>query len=315
VVIDGANALNVEAPDAFGRNVIAPQPLYFKTPAAQMARGDLITVGLRSAINFAAPGALTWRAVDGITVTPLVTSSQASARMPAEAALARPSPQTVIGAYRPSGRAETLALRLSGIAPSAFGGTSGGLRKSSLPVQIVIVSDADFLNDGFYVGANNVPFADNAAFLLNAIDMISGSDALVSLRSRSASARPMTTIQTMQAAAAAKLAVTQSKLRQELTDVETQLAAHQSRSDQSGPFRGALGEELSAGERAAIEGFRAKALALRAELRRTERDLRRDVDTLEGRYTFFNVWLFPLLLAVGALVVAWRRAIRAGGAR
>lgn len=315
VVIDGANALNVETPDAFGRTVVAPQPLYFKTPAAQLARGDLITVGLRGAINFAAPGALSWRAVDGITVTPLVTSSTTSARMRAEAALARPSPQTVISAYRPSGKAETLALRLSGIAPSAFGGTSGGLSKSSVPVQVVVVSDIDFLNDGFYVGANNVPFADNAAFLLNAIDMTSGSDALVSLRSRSASARPMTAIQAMQASAAAKSAVTQDKLRKELAEVEGQLAARQARSGQTGPFRGALGEELSAGERDAIEGFRAKALELRAELRRTERDLRRDVDALEGRYTFLNVWLIPLLLAGAALFVAWRRTQRAGAAR
>lgn len=314
VLIDGQNALNVQTSDAFGRAVIAPQPLYFKLMPPQLARDDLITAALSRQINVAAPGALTWSGRDGVTVTPLASTSSAVAHLPAAVAVARPDPRTVIEQYRPSGKAETVALRLSGVLPSAFGaGRPGQLAKSAGTAQIVIVADSDFLNDGFFVGENGAPFADNAAFALNAIDMLAGSDALVSLRSRAASRRPLTTIEAMQSAAGARLATTQAKLREQLAQAEQRLASLQERAGQPGPFRGELGQELTTAEREAVDRFRAQAMQVRGELRAVERDFRRDIDRLEARVKFLNVWLIPLLLAGAALYVSWRRQRRAGG--
>jgi ABC-2 type transport system permease protein len=312
-LIDGQNALNVQTSDAFGRSTVAPQPLYFKIPPAQLARDDLITAALSRQINVAAPGGLTWSGKDGVTVTPLAATSSAVAHMPAAQALTRPDPRAVIGAYRPSGKPETIALRLSGVLPSAFAGRPGQLAKSAGTAQIVIVADSDFLNDGFYVGENGAPFADNAAFALNAVDMLAGSDALVSLRSRAPSRRPLTAIEAMQGAAGARLATTQTKLRQQLADAEQRLAALQERGGQPGPFRGDLGQELGAAEREAVDRFRAQAMQVRGELRAVERDFRRDIDQLEARVKFLDVWLIPLLLAGAALFVSWRRARLAGG--
>jgi ABC-type uncharacterized transport system involved in gliding motility auxiliary subunit len=312
-LIDGQNALNVQTSDAFGRSIVAPQPLYFRITPPQLARDDLITAALSRQINVAAPGALTWSGKDGVTVTPLATTSSAVAHLPAAAALARPDPRSVIEQYRPSGKIETVGLRLSGVLPSAFAGRPGQLTKSAGTAQIVIVSDSDFLNDGFYVGENGAPFADNAAFALNAVDMLAGSDALAALRSRAPSRRPLTAIEAMQSAAGARLATTQAKLRQQLADTEQRLAALQERGGQPGPFRGDLGQELSAAEREAVDRFRAQAMQVRSELRAVERDFRRDIDSLEARVKFLNVWLIPLLLAGAALYVSWRRARRAGG--
>ena len=313
VVVDGQNALNVEAPDAFGRRAVTPQPLYFRAPAAQMSRDDLITAGLTRQINFAAPGALAWTPTDGIVVTPLISSSPATMRVPAAFAFARPSPQEVIRGFSPSGKAETLAVRISGVLTSAFGATAPAphIAKSQRPAQIVVVSDVDFLNNGFYVGEGRAPFADNGAFALNAIDLLSGSDALVSLRSRTPSQRPLTVIEDMRAGAAARLAETQARLRAELTESETKLGELQNRAS-TGAFVGDLGAERSAREREEIERFRNAAVKARADLRATERDYRRDIDRLQGWVMAINIWLAPLLVAGFGMYMAWRRTRRAG---
>jgi ABC-type uncharacterized transport system involved in gliding motility auxiliary subunit len=318
VVIDGRNALNVEAADGFGRRIVAPQPLYFKAPASQMSRDDLITAGLTGQVNFAAPGALSWTPTDGVTIAPLISTSGDSMHMAAQTALARPGPQEVSHGFKPSGKQEVLAVRLSGVLQSAFGAAAAGapaghLAKSMRPAQIVIVSDADFLNDGFYVGENRTPFADNGALMLNAIDMLSGSDALVSLRSRSLSARPLTLLDDLRARASARLAAVQEKLRAQLNDSESKLEALE-KSEQTGGFSGNLGAERTVGERAEIKRFRESVGQTRADLRASERQYRREIDRVQGWVIFINVWLMPILVACAGLFLSWRRAKAAGDA-
>jgi ABC-type uncharacterized transport system involved in gliding motility auxiliary subunit len=313
VVIDGRNALNVEAADGFGRRIVAPQPLYFKTPAAQMSRDDLITAGLTGQVNFAAPGALSWTPTDGVTIAPLISTSGGTMRMPAQAAMTRPGPQEVSRDFRPSGKQEVLALRLSGVLASAFGpaapigAPASHVAKSVRPAQIVIVADSDFLNDGFYVGDNRTPFADNGALMLNAIDMLSGSDALVSLRSRSLSARPLSLLDDLRARASARLAAVQEKLRAQLNDGEAKLEALE-KSAQKGGFSGNLGAERTASEQAEIKRFRESVGRTRGDLRASERDYRREIDRVQGWAIFINVWLMPILVAGAGLFFSWRRA-------
>jgi ABC-2 type transport system permease protein len=316
VLADGQNALAVRSSDAFGRVIEAPQPLYFKAPAAQMARDDLTTAALTRQINFAAPGSLNVTLVDGVTVTPLIHTSRQTMRISSASALARPTPREVAQSFRPSGRAETLALRLSGILPSAFGaappvGKANHVAKSARPAEIVVIADSDFLNDAFYVSDARAPFADNGAFVLNAIDLLAGDDALVSLRSRAPSARPLTMIDRMREEASTRLAATQTRLRKEIEDTEARLGELERRSGNGGYFPGALGAERSAAERAEAERFRARAVQLRGELRATERDFRRGLDVLQGWVMFINIWLAPLLIAAGGAFMLWRRQARA----
>ena len=53
--------------------------------------------------------------------------------------------------------------------------------------------------------------------------------------------------------------------------------------------------------------FRADAIDIRDRLRGIERAFRADIDRLEQRIVFFNMWLPPILTALlGMLVVFWR---------
>jgi len=99
-------------------------------------------------------------------------------------------------------------------------------------------------------------------------------------------------------------------LQTELSDTEARLAELQARGSGSGFFSGNLGAELTPEESAEIERFRARALEVRGELRRVERDLRSDINNLEALVVFVNVWLAPMLVAGAGLFLFWRRQRR-----
>ncbi len=344
VVLDLEGALPVQVQDpSTGQMMNAPQPLFFTVPAEQLDRSDLMTAWLRRGVNFGLSGGLSWTEREGVTVQPLARTSGRTMRLPAEAALMRPSPFDIINNWpQTSGRIETVALRLSGAVETAFpqgrpadepapvdeGAAPaaptapppapqqrGPLTRSATPAEIVIVADADFLADDFYVDPQSGgAAADNASFALNAIDVLGGSDALVSLRSRAPSVRRMELVEEMEADAERRIRRRQEELQTELQETEARLAQLEARGRGSGFFSGNLGAELTPEENAEIERFRARVVEVRSELRGTERDLRRDIERLEALVVFVNIWLAPLLIAGAGLFLFWRRQ-RRGRAR
>jgi len=338
VVLDLDGALPVQTQDPqTGQPVNAPQPLFFRVPAAQRDADDMLTAWLPRDMNFGLAGALTWSERQGVTITPLVSTSGRTRRIAAERALLQPAPFELLMDWPPGGRIETLALRLSGnletaypngapapepvtpaegvLPPAPAAPTGEALARSATPAELVIVSDVDFLDDAFYVAGNGVPAADNGAFALNALDILSGSDALVSLRARAPSERRMEMVDAMERDAQRRIESRQEELQAELAETEQRLASLQERGRGSGFFSGDLGAELTAEERTEIDRFREQVVAVRSELRSVGRALRGDIDRLEALIVFINVWLAPLLVAGVGLYLFWRRQRRAGRAR
>jgi hypothetical protein len=317
----------------------APQPLFFTVPADQLDREDLMTAWLRRGVNFGLSGALTYTERDGLEIQPLARTSGNTMRMPAAEALMRPSPFDILNMWpQAGGRIETIALRVSGNlqtafpegapAPEAPAPEEGArpapaaaeegeqLTRSATPAELVIVADADFLADDFYVDPQSGgAAADNASFALNAIDVLGGSNALVSLRSRAPSLRRMDMVEDMEADAARRIQRRQEELQGELQETEARLAELQARGRGSGFFTGDLGAELTPEENAEIERFRQRVVEVRGELRRTERELRGDIERLEALVVFINIWLAPILIAAGGLFLFWRRQRRTGARR
>ena len=347
VVLDLDHALPVQAQNPqTGQVENLPQPLFFFVPADQLDRQDLMTAWLRRQINFGLAGGLTWSEREGVEVHPLARTGGNTMRMPASAAMMRPSPYEVLGMWPQSGgRIETIAVRLSGNLETAFPegrpaaaqtvppaegetaaappappaaepeGQAAPLARSATPAEIVIVADVDFLADDFYVDPQSGgSAADNASFALNAIDVLGGSDALVSLRSRAPSLRRMELVDEMEADADRRIQRRQEELQQELQETEARLAELQTRGRGSGFFSGNLGAELTPEENVEIERFRARVIEVRSELRQAERGLRGDIERLEAMVVFVNMGLAPLLVAGVGLFLFWRRQ-RRGRAR
>jgi ABC-type uncharacterized transport system involved in gliding motility auxiliary subunit len=179
--------------------------------------------------------------------------------------------------------------------------------RSQTPAEIVLVADADAFDDSFYINPNsNAPIADNAAFILNALDNLGGDEALMALRSRAPAARPMERVDRLRASARDRLYKKQQELETLLSEAEARLKALEARRT-GGAAR--TPEDL-----AEIARFRDEANGLRRQLRGVEREFRHDIDALAGRLEFINVWLPPLMAGlIGAGVFLWRSR-RPGGA-
>ncbi len=340
VVLDAQNALAVSVQDPrTGQATEAPQPLFFAVPAEEggLNREDLMTAWLRRGVNFGLAGGLATSTREGVTVTPLARTSGRTMRMPAADAMMRPSPFEIMAMWPQSGRIETVALRLSGLLQSAFpegrpanetpaepvegapqptAPAAEPLAQSATPAEIVIVADVDFLADDFYIDPRNGGAgADNASFALNAIDVLGGSDALVSLRSRAQSVRRMGLIDDLERDAQRRIRESQERLMADLQETEAELADLQERGRGSGFFSGDLGAEWTPEESAAVERLRQRVASVRSELRGNERNLRSDIERVEAAVVFINVWLAPILIAGAGLFLFWRRQRRGSGAR
>lgn len=328
-VADSTIALPVNADIGGGRTMQVGQPLFPGPPPALMSRDDVITADLSRPINFGAPGRLTVQPPAGVTFEPLVSTSIEAALLPAEMAASDPGPRQVLEAYQPSGAQQALAGRLAGPLRSTFAGPPvvadeddpvlAELRRQEMArqppfvadsqrdAQIILVADSDMFDDSFFVHPQSgQPLADNAAFVLNALDNLGGDPALTELRSRAPAARPMARVDELREAAKTRLFAEQEGL-------ETLLKAAEARIGELEAQR-AGGAASTPEELAEINQYRVQAAEIRGQLRGVEREFRRDIDALESQLVFLNVWLPPILVGLAGIGVFFWRGRRRGGA-
>ncbi|MBK8198025.1 MAG: Gldg family protein [Acidobacteria bacterium] len=333
-VADAAFALPVPVETANGRVEELAHPLFIGVPAAAMNREDPITADLMREVNFGAPGALVvGTPPPGVTLTPLIMTGPSPSYINAGEAARDMPPAEVLRNYKSLPAPLPLAMRVSGLLVSAF--PSGApaidtprdpaaaeaaraaaaalpphIRAGERPAEIVIISDADFIADEFYiVEGGGVAVADNGALVLNALDALAGGGELSRLRSRAPALRPMTRIDNMRSAAEEQYFRQQEELESRLTAAQARLAELQGEGTGDGFFAGDLEAQLNDEERSELTALREDILALRARLRATERDYRRGIDQLEGTLKALNIWGGPVLVTLAGLIV-WRRQKR-----
>ncbi len=185
--------------------------------------------------------------------------------------------------------------------------------ESKAPLNVIVIADVDFLADGLWVRVQDFfgqrvpsPYAHNGNLLINAVDAMMGSEALISLRSRGVFQRPFTYIQNIQRKAEREFRQKEQELLGKLTQAEERLKKLQT--DARGGD-GAL--VLSDGQKAEIEKFRADTVNLRRDLRDVQFQLRKEVEEVSGLVKVINIGAVPVLVAVFALILAlFRRSAR-----
>ena len=180
-------------------------------------------------------------------------------------------------------------------------------------INVVVVADSDFLNDQFWVEVREflgqqvaIPNSHNGAFVLGALENLSGSDALISLRGRGVSDRPFELVAELRRDAEQRFRSKEQVLTARLREVQTKLAGLEKQSD---------GENLvlTDKDRQEIEKFRGDMLTVRRELREVKRELRKDIDRLDGVLKFVNIAAMPLLIGIAGIGwAAYRRRRTAG---
>jgi len=286
-------------------------------------------------INMASAGII--KAKEGATIefTPLVTSSPAaSMAIDAEKVRGQPDPLALLRDFRPSNETFVMAARVTGKVKTAFPDgppkpeakadqgaqpapaaepQAPQLMEAKEPLNAIIVADTDVLDDRFWVQVQEffgqrvaVPNANNADFVVNAVESLMGAPELISLRSRGISARPFELVQSIQRSAEDAFRAKERELQDKLKETETKLKDLQTKEQGQGQVI------LTQEQQLAIENFRAEMLATRRELRDVQHALREDIENLQALLQFANIGLIPLLVALVALALGlWRIRRRA----
>lgn len=329
-IADVAHALTVTVDAGEGRFVDVEQPLYISAPRALLSDRDVVTSDLSRTLNFGAAGAFAIELKDGTEFTPMVVTGENPALINAEDAARNMSPGDVLQAYETIEGPFVLAGRLTGKLATAFpaGKVSPELPDdpvlaelalaaigedvphrtvSKASADIIWVADVDMLDDGFFIDRNfNSLTADNAAFILNALDNLGGGAELVTLRSRAPSLRPMTRVNDMRNKAQQEFQAEEARLTQQLATAQSRMDELRERDDTGGFFDGDLEADLSVEERSELADLRGDIARIRESLRGIERSFRRDIDRLEGTLKLINIWGGPFLVSLLGLLV-WRR--------
>ncbi|MDA0261684.1 MAG: Gldg family protein [Proteobacteria bacterium] len=182
--------------------------------------------------------------------------------------------------------------------------------ESQQPVNIILVADADMLADDYWVRVQEmngqqlaVPFANNADFVLNALDNLAGSGSVISLRSRGLSDRPFTLVDEIRARAELKYRAKERELETNLRDIEGKIKDIRT-DEKSGSV------VLTSQQQNDINQFQSEMLSIRAELRNVQHALRSDIESLDTWTRVINIALVPLIVAFIAVAIALVRRVR-----
>ena len=305
------------------RNPVASYPIWLKLGAQNFASKDQVTASLQ-ALNLASVGALSPAKGATSTFTPLIWSSKNASLLPAAEVRAALQPQNLINEVEPTGANYVIAARISGPAKTSFpsgpplapeAGKADPQVKAARAINVVVMADSDIFDDRFWVRVESLygkriaaPFADNAAFVLNAVENLTGSNDLISLRTRATNSRPFVVVQRLQANAQAEFQQQADTLKQQMTDTEARLRAL----EQGGSTNGqpVAANALTPQQQSEIERFKRDLAQTRTALRDVEHNLRKDIDRLGSILAFVNIALMPLIVAGVAIVLAILRRRR-----
>ena len=296
--------------------------------ALAMSSEDIVTTGLAT-INLGTAGHFTTAEDSDVTLVPLLTSSASAGTLPTIQFQFLSDPEALLDSFAPSGETYVLAARLEGPLITAFPSGPPAMDEepdgeatvepddpvatahltSTAAANVILVGDVDILSDRLWVQRQSFlgqqilsAFANNADFVINSLDNLSGSAALIGIRARASFSRPFTRVDDLRRVAEAEFRETEQRLQAELADTEERLGELQVARTDGGSLL------MSEEQQAEIERFLTQQVRIRQDLRAVQRNLDLRIERLGTTLKIINIGLVPLLLTVAALIfVAYRR--------
>lgn len=271
----------------------------------QLDRDDTVVAPL-NLITVATAGALKHAEGAQTRFTPLMSSTANSALVATSTFAGMEDPEVLLDGFEPDDQVYHFAARIQGPATSAYPegleGIEQGLQSAD-NINVMIVADTDMLTDRMWVQVQDFfgqrvpqPWADNGGFLINALDNLSGSEALISVRSRGNFSRPFTVVEDLQRAAERRYRASEQRLQAQLAETEQQLAQLQQGQDPSQML------EMTPEQEQAVQRFLDEKLEIRKQLRDVRFQLNADIEQLGTWLKVINIALVPALLTLGILI-------------
>jgi ABC-type uncharacterized transport system involved in gliding motility auxiliary subunit len=314
--------------------VPAPYVTWLQLGADNISNTDLVTSNLNR-LNLASAGAISLKDGAPLKGEPLLWTTTDSQLVDVKNLSGqKPDIRGMVERFKASGEKQVLAMRLTGSVKSAFpegppkepasdNGKSADknasqdkvgeekvkpkphVAESQEPLNLIVVADTDMLSNAFWVQTRQfygrrftTPVANNGDFVLNAVENLSGSSDLISLRSRGSAHRPFTKIEEMQESAQEQFKSEEQRLMRQLEETEKKLLALQGGPR---PTEGAdTPKTLTEEQKAELQKFTDELLVTRKALRQVRHDLRKDIDSLRNRLSFLNIALVPFLVTIAA---------------
>jgi ABC-type uncharacterized transport system involved in gliding motility auxiliary subunit len=270
-------------------------------------------------------GAFTGTPVAGLKETVLLHSSKDSQLV--DAMLANLSGENIIQEFKPSGVNYALAIRLTGKFKTAFPNGApqdkkdeksegdkkpdekkpdNSLKETKGDNAVVLVGDADMLYDPFTMRRIDSPFgtmqmAMNANLNLaqNLVEQMTGDSNLIAVRSRATLNRPFTRVKEMEAAANERFQSEIKRLKDSADEAQRKVNELQAqKKDKDQRFI------LSPEQRVELEKLRKEEVDTRKRLKQVQKDLRKEVVSLQTRLKWINILTVPLAVTATGLVIA-----------
>ena len=291
-------------------------PAWLGLTAEGVNRDDIATSQIDN-IWLPMAGAFTGTPAAGLKETVLLHSTKNAQLV--DGFLAGMGGDSILNKFKAAGVEYKIAVRLTGKFKTAFPdgepkdsadtnavAKAGSLKESKAETSVVLVGDVDFLADEFSLRRIDSPFGQmvapmnaNLSLAQNLVEQMAGDSNLIGVRSRATLTRPFTLVKQMEAEAQARGQAKVLELQQSLSETQQRLSELQAqRKDKNQQFI------LSPEQKAELENFRKKQAEVSKELKQAQKDLRKEVVSLETRLKWLNILAMPFGVTLAGVGIA-----------
>ena len=304
-----------------GNGQSSQRPTWLSITAQGIHTNDIVT-GEIDNIWYFAGGEFTGTPADGLKETVLLKSTTESALV--DGFMANMSPDSVLKDFKASGKEMALAIRLTGKFKTAFPNgkpaekkdegepkaeekkADDSLKESKVDTSVILVGDADMINDSFTVQETQTPFGPirrqlnaNLNLAQNAVEQMSGDNNLIAVRSRSVMNRPFEVVKQKEAEASRRFQGEIANLEKKTQEAQQRINELQAqKSDKSQRFI------LSPEQQAELAKMEKESAESSTKLRQVKKDLAREVDALKTKLTWWNILAMPVAVSLTGIVLA-----------
>jgi ABC-type uncharacterized transport system involved in gliding motility auxiliary subunit len=308
-----------------GDSAQAQRPTWLSITPEGLDTNDIITSQIDNVWYFAG-GAFSGTPADGLKQSILLKSTTDSGLV--EGFLANLSPEAAMKDFKPTGKEQALAVRLTGKFKTAFPAGKPGetaapepqagetnapakpaddsLKEAKADSTVILIGDADMIYDNFTIQDTPTPFGNmrrqlnaNLNFAQNAVEQLAGDNNLIAVRSRATLNRPFEVVRKKEAEASQKFQGVVDELQKKAEAAQQRIGELQAqKSDQNQRFI------ISPEQQAELVKLEKESVETDKKLRAVKKDLAREVDSLKTSLTWWNIFAMPAAVTFGGIFLA-----------
>ena len=316
------------------RMQVVDYPVWIDFRQEHFSQDDIVTAQVPT-ITVASAGILQKKGDVGTELAPLIQSDEAAMKIDTSRLSFMPDLTEILRSYKPEGEKMIVAARVTGKVKTAFpdgkpqepakdGDPNSAppidsdeesphphLAESKDSINVIVVADTDILQDKFWAQVQNffgqrigIPTSGNGTFVTNALDNLTGSNDLISVRSRAGYSRPFTLLRALQQDAEQQFRQKEQALQERLKATEAKLQELQSHKPEGSTMI------MSAEQQQAMGTFRQDLVQVRKELRGVQHELSKNIENVESWVKFINIGLVPVLIGIAGVWISSSRIRR-----